>query len=232
MTIPLPSIARVALPALVVLFAACDASPEASPFSFAAADPAAAPPSTADDVPDDDDPDAPGDGDPAAVEPDGDAAGLRVFLTTLAYTADLGGIVGADEICQFEAEGAQLSGRWRAWISDSSIDAIDRITGDGPWVDTGGTLLFNNHAHLRTAPLSPIVLDPYGQDTAFHDSVWTGTGTGGRRVWPDTCGDWTTEDWTRDAGSGITAVGGQWTDSGPLPCEWEARLYCFEVAID
>jgi hypothetical protein len=177
--------------------------------------------------------------DPAASRPPGDDGGDRPetdapapmmigFVTSLEYTADLGGLVGADEICSFEAEGAELPGSFRAWLSATDADAIDRIAGDGPWHDVTGQRLFNNHSHLRSAPLTPIIIDPFG-DSVLAGGVWTGTGVGGRLAGGDTCGDWTTEDPFRDAATGYTVASEGWTDSSPAPCTWEQHLYCLQV---
>jgi hypothetical protein len=204
----------------------CDVSPETSPFAFddegtavsssrPAPEPDAAP---------DPDPDPSTD----AEEPTAQEPALLAFVTSLDYTADLGGLEGADEICRFEAEAAQLPGTYRAWISDASSDAIDRIDGDGPWHGVDGERLFNNHAHLRTSPLQAIAIDPLGHP-ASHALVWTGTGTGGRWLGTDSCGGWTVEDPFGDAGTGQASTGTQWTDAGPGPCTWPARLYCLQV---
>lgn len=47
------------------------------------------------------------------------AAGkCRVFVSSKAYPADIGGVVGADVKCQSLAETAQLGGTWMAWLGD------------------------------------------------------------------------------------------------------------------
>jgi hypothetical protein len=213
----------ITLPCLVMLSlsllpSACDVSPEASPFAYEDdAPPVASRPDTpdADDTGEDD-------------EPEPDAPGLLAFVTSLQYTADLGGLAGADEICRWEAEAAQLPGTFRAWISDASADAIDRIEADGPWHDLHGERVFNNHANLRTSPLSALDLDPFGE-VAYAAMVWTGTGAGGRWLGTGTCSGWSSEDDFSDAGSGQAVEGAAWTDFGPMPCPWEARLYCLQV---
>src|SRR5690606_17757301 len=170
----------------------------------------------------DPEPDAPVDDAPQS-EP-----GLLVFVTSLTYTGDLGGIQGADEICAFEAEAAQLSGTFRAWISDSTTDAIDRIDADGPWVLVDGERVFNNRAQLRTSPLRAVNRDPLGSDHYAAD-VWTGTGAGGRWTGTETCHGWSSEDDFANAAVGLTVAGGDWTESWTLPCPLDARLYCLQV---
>ncbi len=70
-------------------------------------------------------------------DPDHDAV-ARVFVTATTYAPQsLGGgatgFAGADGFGANAAAAASLGGKWVAWLSTSSTDAIDRVTGDGPW---------------------------------------------------------------------------------------------------
>jgi hypothetical protein len=68
------------------------------------------------------------------------------------FGGDLGGISGADAICQRVAESSSscASNRvWRAFLSTTTEDAIDRI-GEGPWLDRIGRLLAANKEDLLT----------------------------------------------------------------------------------
>lgn len=61
------------------------------------------------------------------------------------FGGDLGGLAGADKICQQLAESSspcQSTKVWRAFLSTTTEDAIDRI-GKGPWYDRRGRLLAN-----------------------------------------------------------------------------------------
>lgn len=52
-----------------------------------------------------------------------------IFATKLTYSANLGGLAGADGICDFAAAVAGLPGSpWKAILSSSTVDARDRIT--------------------------------------------------------------------------------------------------------
>jgi hypothetical protein len=66
------------------------------------------------------------------------------------FGGDLGGLAGADRICQQLAESSspcQSSRVWRAFLSTTQEDAIDRI-GNGPWYDRRGRLVANSKADL------------------------------------------------------------------------------------
>lgn len=80
------------------------------------------------------------------------------------FGGDLGGLAGADAICQSIAEFSspcQANKTWRAFLSTSTEDAIDRI-GTGPWHDRLGRLLANNIDEL---------LDPSGRPTNAHAEI-------------------------------------------------------------
>ena len=54
--------------------------------------------------------------------------------------ADLGGLAGADAICQSQADAAGLDRTFRAYLStqgSNAVNARDRI-GEGPWFNTAG----------------------------------------------------------------------------------------------
>ena len=58
--------------------------------------------------------------------------------------ADLGGLEGADKICQSLAQAAGAGGKtWRAYLSTqgaSGVNARDRI-GKGPWTNAKGVVI-------------------------------------------------------------------------------------------
>jgi hypothetical protein len=173
----------------------------------------------------DDDDDAPaGDGAPPAPDaapPDAEPLPLFSFFVTSLDTmraqsgsqdgfgGDLGGLAGADVICQTAAANVGFGAKtWRAFLSvqddgnGNQVDAIDRI-GQGPWYDRNGRLIANDLAGLQsTRPAGDpqtvndlpdefgVPLHMYG-DT--HD-VLTGSNTEGRLESLDpvtTCYNWT-----------------------------------------
>src|SRR5687768_15633144 len=88
-----------------------------------------------------------GGGDGAAS--DTPVAGKRVFVSSLRYPANLKaaggqatGIASGDALCQQLADAASLGGVYRAWLSDSTEDAIDHVQGTGPWYRMDGKLVF------------------------------------------------------------------------------------------
>jgi hypothetical protein len=178
-----------------------------------------------------------------ADDADGGQSSKRVFVTKLEFSADLktagggsDGLAGADNLCNDMAVAAALGGSWKAWLSDSRFDAIDRIADVGPWYLVNGSKAFNNKANLATTPLTAISVNEDGVDEIpqtdpldYH--VFTGTGLGGRlaTIAGDACAGWSST-------SGVTVVGylhrneEAWTEGTNCCslCSTTARLYCFE----
>lgn len=124
------------------------------------------------------------------------------------FGGDLGGLAGADTICQTAAAAVGGGGRtWRAFLSTynngSPTHAIDRI-GTGPWYDFNGRLISQNLAGLtsgdRPAGDAQTVSDLPDENgtplTTFGDThdILTGSTAAGRfdgTSGANTCNDWT-----------------------------------------
>lgn len=137
------------------------------------------------------------------------------------FGGNLGGLTGADEICRKIAEkslaGAGAKG-WRAFLSTSSENAIDRI-GTGPWYDRAGRLVaMNIEGLLGTRPAGDAaVVDDLPNEDGVPNRAGTGTGSDDNHdtiTGSNTMGEWdggsTCEDWTSAAGSDGPRVGHSW----------------------
>jgi hypothetical protein len=163
-----------------------------------------------------------------------------VFITSATYSGDLAtvagqtnGLAAADRLCTTAAMAAGLGPAWRAWLSDASTNAIDRIADAGPWFLRDGTRVFNNKANLATTALAPININENGAHVQRWDGsnthyVWTGTQIGGVRT------NLTCSDWSSTAGMGSVGEldsAEQWTGNGQLDCvgiTYLMHLYCLE----
>ncbi len=175
-----------------------------------------------------------------------------IFMTSGAYSGNLGGLSGADEKCQAAATSAGRTGTYKAWLSnfDSdlttgtvlvNISAYSRITGDGPWYLTCRDVrkkvikAFANRSSLQGSPLDFINCDENGmvRSAGGEVYVWTGTETGGGpEKKPRTtanCSGWTS------TGGGFTGLAGEnssmlshWTQFLEHECAQTGRLYCLE----
>src|SRR4051812_38795722 len=69
-----------------------------------------------------------------------------VFVTSIQQNGNLGGLAGADAICQTRASFAGLPGTYRAWLSTTAVDAEARFFhSTSPYVLTDGTTVVANN---------------------------------------------------------------------------------------
>jgi len=151
--------------------------------------------------------------------------------------ADLGGLAGADALCQKLAAAAGAGNKtWRAYLSVPgvratpanpqavpTVNARDRI-GTGPWYNAKGELIARDLTHLHDGNnlSKDTALDEKGNivkgrgDTPNEHDMLTGTRADGTAFAPQ--GDTTCKAWT-SAGEG-SAIVGHHDRSGPLPENW------------
>jgi hypothetical protein len=129
--------------------------------------------------------------------------------------ADLGGLEGADKLCQALAQAAGAGGKtWRAYLSTQgagAVNARDRI-GKGPWVNAKGVVIAKDVADLHGANnlTKQTALNEKGQvvngrgDSPNMHDILTGTqpdGTAFAGAADMTCGNWI------KSGAGAAMVG-------------------------
>ena len=142
------------------------------------------------------------------------AANMSFFVTSSnPKGGNLGGLAGADALCQSLAKDAGAGAKtWHAYLSTSTVDAKTRI-GKGPWYNFKGELIAQNVADLHTPDKNKLsrttsltekgtapnylstnekgeVVRPEGD--LQHD-ILTGTNEDGTKN-ADTCKDWTVGD--------------------------------------
>jgi len=150
--------------------------------------------------------------------------------------ADLGGLAGADALCQKLAGTAGAGAKtWRAYLSVpgtfpsatapgvASVNARDRI-GTGPWYNAKGQLIASDLTHLHNGNnlSKDTALDEKGNvvkgrgDTPNEHDILTGSRADGTAFAPQT--DTTCKAWT-SSGDG-SAIVGHHDRTGPLPENW------------
>ena len=141
------------------------------------------------------------------------AANMSFFVTSSnAKGGNLGGLAGADQVCQSLAKAAGAGQKtWRAYLSTSTVDAKSRI-GNGPWYNFKGELIAQNVADLHTADKNKIsgetaltekgtapnylkMVDgkPAPAAQPLQHDILTGTNEDGTKN-ADTCNNWTVGD--------------------------------------
>lgn len=149
---------------------------------------------------------------------------------------DLGGLAGADALCQRLATAAGAGGRtWRAYLSTpptlpsataaavAAVHARDRI-GKGPWYNAKGVLVARDVEHLHNGNNinKDTALDERGNvvkgrgDTPNEHDMLTGTRSDGTAFAPQT--DTTCRSWT--SSSDGSAIVGHHDRVGPTQDAW------------
>jgi len=156
----------------------------------------------------------------------------KVFVSSQAYTGNLGGLEGADAKCQVLADAAGLKGTFKAWLSAGETCPNTQFThGLYPYFRVDGALVAGNYADLIDGLLAnPINLDEYGN--LKNTYVWTFTRYNGDSFgsyYNYHCYFWEM-DYARRGWVGISeAIDYTWTDANTvLGCEQELSIYCFQ----
>jgi hypothetical protein len=154
------------------------------------------------------------------------------FVTAALVPSNLGGVQGADILCQQTAQGAKLPGTFIALLSTSSQGARERLTSSRGWVRTDGAPVADTADDLL---LGGHMLNPIDHDAAGNQmprvqlDVWTGTdSTGGVDTVNGTCGDWTGAAGLAEAGFHDRSAPYE-IATGAFDCAQQAHVYCFEV---
>lgn len=135
------------------------------------------------------------------------------------------GLETADAACTTAGK-MHGGGQWQAWLSSSSMNAIDRLADVGPWYRLDQqTMLFENRAAIAQGPLVPID-DPADGNSRI--SFWSGTLLDGTASAAN-CADWT------EYVGGVKATVGRADTAGPgwvaptlQSCSTYLALLCFE----
>jgi hypothetical protein len=157
-----------------------------------------------------------------------------VFLSSIRYTADLGGLAGADAKCQGLAEAAGLPGTYKAWLSDrTSAPASRFVPSPGPYRLVNGTTIAGEWGDLMDGALrAPIDVTETGGGPSSLPLVWTNTNTDGT-TWGESvgehCANWSTDAPTSNGRGGVaTRSDSGWTARFGNPCASRYHLYCFQ----
>jgi hypothetical protein len=159
-----------------------------------------------------------------------------VFVTQGTWNGNLGGIAGADQKCQQEAQQAGLQGTFVAWLSDGNIDAKDHIDcrDDKRYVLPNGTVVADNCSDLLDGTIdNPINVYANGQSAGGERSVWTGTLHTGIKTGLGVnghCGGWSIDVSTTSGSVGYRDKNNNhWTAITGGTCNNSFRLYCFQL---
>lgn len=169
-----------------------------------------------------------------------DGTSKRVFVTSTCHLGSLGGLGGADAMCQVAAADAGLSGTFTAWLSDAHDGPAVRLSHESvPYVLVDSSVVARDWEDLVDGEITtPINFDETGTPVTGDcgSRVWTNTSAVGTPAVSDAlefaCYEWTLSLFSRWGllGDAMT-TGPGWTDGGAFGlqrCSSTARLYCVE----
>ncbi len=132
--------------------------------------------------------------------------GKRVFVTSVTYKGNIGGLTAADTKCQGVALNAGLVGTFLAWIAtvDGGSPQTRFAHSTVPYKRIDGVTVANNWTQLTSGTLlNPIDVTEDGGPLATSVLAWTNTMASGA-AWEYDCAGWTVSDNT--ANGRLTSV--------------------------
>ncbi len=157
-----------------------------------------------------------------------------VFVTSVSFKANLGGLAGADAKCQAEADGAASvvpSGTYLAWLSDGTDSPSTRFTKTAhPYLLPDGTKIAEDFADLTDGSiLHPINIDSTGKSLG-KQRFWSATNPDGTTAQSFlTCAGWVDPYATAKGTVGITIETGRlWSSEQYDRCKRSHQLACFQ----
>jgi len=157
----------------------------------------------------------------------------NVVFVTLPELAPgtFGDVAAGDAACQAAASDAGLVGRYVAWLSSTTSNAIDRLGDARGWVRPDGLPFADTIDDIVAGRIiTPITLAADGTPQPAADVVVTGTDELGFARPNDNCADFTSTAATAGVGS-LAATAYSWTIAfgAANSCAGGARIYCFGV---
>ena len=162
-------------------------------------------------------------------------ADRRVFASSAEYQGfALGGLYGADQRCRMLAAISMLPNflTYRAWLSDSTTAAADRIVHSrGRYILVNGLVVAADWDALLSGTLENPINVTESSGVSVGSPVWTGTLANGQPAFGSSfCDDWTEEaDFFDLGGSGIrNQTDTNWSFFEQNACPSPSSIYCFE----
>lgn len=165
----------------------------------------------------------------------------RVFVTKELFTGNLGGIEGANSICQKEAEYNNVKGIFVAYLGDTTTSPAknSKFTSYNGWYKTtnGIDVVKGWNGLLNDLFLFPINRHADGnlsQVSSVWTNIWADSGTTKSDSW--NCLNWTSnQEYINNYESNYGRLGfnysvnSEWVDWGYAGCHTTSALYCFQI---
>jgi hypothetical protein len=154
----------------------------------------------------------------------------KVFVSSLETDGDIVGLAGADLFCQTLANATELTGTYRAWLSDATYGPADRFDTAfvGSYRLVGGTVIASNGWMDLSDGMLVNPINRTESGAQISRDPWTNTDPMGNPASTEDC-----DGWTVTSGSSIIGITGavdmSWTlfDDTQF-CSVPRSVYCFE----
>jgi hypothetical protein len=169
----------------------------------------------------------------AGASCEGGACARYVFVTSLTWKGDFGGLAAADQHCKQAAlvNQALANRKFLAWMSGGGVEAKSRFGSldSGPYRRVDNASVATSLQALLDGNLaSPIDVDERSM-IIVDENVWTGTVSAGTAAGKN-CLGWTTNITAEHGLAGTTTHSdARWTQYVELQCNQAAHLYCIEA---
>lgn len=155
------------------------------------------------------------------------------FITSAIVTGDLGGVAGADALCNSLATASLLPGTYKAWLSDDTSSPATTFTKNYRYLlPDGTTLVANSWADLTDGTLAANIDRTESGSELGNVLVITNTKTDGTLEFGDGCQNFTSAAENEFIRLGVNSVAdSSWTTYATGPCLstfYSYYLYCFE----
>ncbi|MBN2160944.1 MAG: DUF1554 domain-containing protein [Spirochaetes bacterium] len=155
-------------------------------------------------------------------------ANCVIFATSTQYTGNLGGLEGADEICNLRAAAGGLPGYYKALLSTGTIHARDytRIRPDASFINTASLGVASSYNDLWDGSITNAIRNEFGA-TASSSTTYTGTESNGYSSLTNCSG------WTSTSGNGyygsVSSTTSPWVRGTSIAnCDVERCIYCVQ----
>jgi hypothetical protein len=153
---------------------------------------------------------------------------LTIFATPiLYYGSGIGGLSGADALCQSAASTAGYAGTFKAVMCDATTNASTRLSLSYPIVNAygGSTVAATN---LWSGTIANEIYTPSGGlSSGYYTNIWTGCTYAGNTSAGNTCSSWSSSSGNGETGLDNTTT--QWLQVGTIGCSsWQLSIYCIQ----
>jgi len=161
------------------------------------------------------------------------SSGGIIFVTSSIHDGNLGGVTGANTICQNLATTAGFSGTWKALLSDDTNSIKDLLdTNFGQIYNSKGVVIADTVSDIWSIDLNDVITDDLGNIISNNTLVYTGSFIDGTKDTGHTCSNWTSNSSGDTGTTGDITSNIVWLKSeiSPIVCSsYTVRIYCTNI---